>query len=384
MRVAQMIDSLNWGGAQKMQIFLVQSLRPLGIDLTVISFRQHSNSIVPAELEAAGARVVTFPFSRLFSPASFVQLVGFLRQERFDLVHAYLTYSNIIGPLAGRLSGTPVIASLRSAGVDPRYFRPRRTRLETFVLRHVAQKVTANGYAVADVGRKRLGDTHIDVIPNAVELIPPLSAERRQTLRAQLTGDAGRPLILSVGRLALPKGFHDLLEAFANLHANFPSAALAIAGEGKLAEELQSLVIRLGLKGHVFMLGLRNDIPELLGAADFYVNSSHWEGMPVSVLEAMAAGLPVVATAVGDTPQVVAPGTGLLVPPANPQELSAAMSSLLASSELRRSLGMAAREHIQRNYSRDIWRKNLLTLYAQVVPDASEYLATLDGLAQAA
>jgi L-malate glycosyltransferase len=382
MRIAQMIDSLHWGGAQKMQIFLVQSLQPLGIDLTVISLRQDSNSSVAAQLEAAGARVVTFSFPRLFSIGSFVHLVQFLRHESFDLLHTYLTYSNIIGSFAGQLSGTPVITSLRSAGVDPRYFRPRRVRLENLALRYAARKVTANGYVVADVGRKRLPNVHIDVIPNAIDLIPPLAEDQRQTLRAQITGDPQRPMLLSVGRLALPKGFPDLLDAFACLHSDFPSAALVIAGEGDMAGELRTTIARLGLDGHVFMLGLRNDVPALLGAADLYVNSSHWEGMPVSVLEAMAAGLPVIATAVGDTPWVVKPGTGVLVPPYRPKELAMAMANLLASPEQRSCLGLAARDHIQRNFNRDVWRRNLLNLYAQVVPGTSGYLAALDRLAQ--
>ena len=118
MHIAQMLDSLNWGGAQRMQLFLVETLRPLGVDVTVIDLGDSSGSSMPSRLRAAGAQVVSYPFPRLFSPGSFIRLVDFLREQQFDLLHSYLTYSNIVGPLAGGLTGTPVIASLRSAGFN--------------------------------------------------------------------------------------------------------------------------------------------------------------------------------------------------------------------------------------------------------------------------
>ena len=115
MRIVQILDTLLIGGAQKMQVFLAQSLQPLGIELTVVNLSHYGEPSLVSQLEAAGVRIVDFPFPRLFSPISFFRLVKFLRQEKFDLVHAYLTYSNIVGSLAGRLTGIPVIASLRNA-----------------------------------------------------------------------------------------------------------------------------------------------------------------------------------------------------------------------------------------------------------------------------
>lgn len=377
MRIAQMIDTLNWGGAQKMQLFLAESLRPLGIDMTVISLGPAPNSTLPGLLESNGARVVNFPFPKLFSPGSFSRLVQFLRQERFDLLHAHLTYANIIGPAAGRLTGTPVIASLRSAGTDPRYFHPRRMRIENFSLRHLATRVMGNGWEVARVGFQRTG-REVDVLPNAIDPIAPISAEQRLALRSEITGDPSRPLIFSVARLSLPKGFPDLLNAFATLHQTYPQAALAIAGGGTLYEQLKAQIEQLGLVGHAHLLGLRHDVPQLLSAADIYVNSSHWEGLPVTVLEAMASGLPLVATAVGDTPNVITPGTGLLVPPAQPDALAEALGKLMADPNLCQQMGRAALAHIKTHYNRAQWRRNLLELYAKVTPDACEYLDGLD------
>jgi glycosyltransferase involved in cell wall biosynthesis len=376
MRVAQMLDTLYWGGAQKMQLFLVESLQPLGIDATVICLRDSPDSPVPDWLEAAGARIVVFPFDQLFSPGSFLKLVNFLRVEKFDLLHAYLTYSNIIGPLAGALSGTPTIASLRSADFEKKGYTQRRVFLETLSMRYVATRVMANGFVVADAARQRLKDERpVDILSNAVDFVPPIPEDERDALRRAIIGDPKRPFVLSVGRLTAAKGFPDLIDAFLIVRNRFPEAALVIAGGGRLIEDFKLQIARLGLQKHVFLLGRRNDVPRLLASADIYVNSSHWEGTPVSVLEAMATGLPIVATTVGESPYLLAEGAGMLVPSHQPQELASALISLLASGEKCAALGKSARERVQRYYSRESWRRDLLKLYSEITPKAEPYLA---------
>lgn len=376
MRVVQILDTLYWGGAQKMQLFLVESLVPLGVDVTVVSLCDTTDSPVPAMLEAAGARVVAFPFDQLFSPGAFFRLLAFLRAEKFDLIHAYLTYANIVGPLAGLLSGTPTIASLRNADFEMRGYTRSRLFLETFSMRHWATRIMANGQVVAQFARQRLKDQRpVEVIPNAVDLVSPLAAPERIALRRELIGDPERPLVLSVGRLTAAKGFEDLIAAFALVHAEHPQAALVIAGGGDLLPKFRAQVDSLGLQEQVFMLGRRNDVSRLLAAADVYVNSSHWEGTPVSVLEAMSAGLPVTATTVGENPYLLAEGVGLLVPPHQPAALAGALNSLLASPALRAELGQAALARVSQVYSRETWRRSLLELYAELTPQAAPYLA---------
>lgn len=375
MHIAQMLDTLYWGGAQKMQLFLIESLRPLGIEVTVIDLSDSSDSSIPSALRAAGAGVVSFPFDNLFSPGSFLRLVDFMRDQRFDLLHTYLTYSNIVGSLAGRLTGTPVIASLRSAGFDLKDYSARRSTLETLALRHAAHCVMANGEAVAEFARLRLGAaSDIRVVPNAVDIQPALSREERQAVRAGLLLDDDAALIISVGRLVEDKGFSDLITAFVRVHDRHQAAFLAIAGEGDLRPQLEAQVNNLGLQKNVALLGQRDDARRLMAAADIYVNASLREGTPVSVLEAMAAGLPIAATQVGEIPFLLPPGAGLLSPAGQPPALAAILNLLLDSAELRARLGAAALARVQTHYSRAAWRQNLLELYAQVTPKAREYL----------
>ena len=374
MRVAQMLDTLRVGGAQKMQVFLVQSLCPLGIEVTVINLRNAPDPFIVSELEKAGARVVTFPFQRMFSPRSFLRLVDFLHKEQFDLLHAYLTYSNIIGPIAGWLSSTPVIGSFRSAAYDEKNTPRIRILLENLALKYLASRVTANGHSVGEYGKKRLGNIPIDVIVNAVDLTAPPSDQERRRLRQELVGNPEHPIIFSAGRLTPQKGFLELLEAFHQVHQIHPQAVLVIAGGGQMKNEMEELARALGLGNKVMMLGFRDDVRALMSVADIYVNSSHREGTPVSVLEAMAARLPIIATSVGESPYLLDADCGLLVPAKDTTALAVAIEGLLDSPNRRLELGASAFARVKREFSRDAWRANLLNLYSQVTPLANQYL----------
>jgi L-malate glycosyltransferase len=373
-KILQIIDLLQWGGAQKMQVFLAEQLSSHDVELTVASLNASNGSPVPEYLRQRGVRVVVFPFPKFLSLRSFWGLFNFIRREKFDLIHMHLTYANIFGTLIGRLTGTPVIASLRTAGYDPRYHRPLRQFIETVVVKYGAQRIMANGYAVAESGRKRFAPREIDVLVNAIDLPAPLSNRERRTLRSELTGDPSRPIVISVGRLDLPKGFPDLIRSFVTVQRINPRAALVIAGDGPMDEELDALVKELHLEGTVFLLGQRNDVSRLLEAGDLYVSSSHWEGLPVSILEAMASGLPILATEVGDIPRLVVTEAGVLIPPHQPERMAEEIVSLLARPDALEKMGAAAREHIRQNYSPSMWVHKLLSLYASVYPPASMLL----------
>ena len=377
MRVLQIIDSLKWGGAQKMQIFLAESLVPLGIQVGVLGLCGAEGSDVPTQLIEKGAEVHVIDFPRLFSPAAFMRLERFIRRGRYDLIHAHLSNANILGVLGGQIAGVPVIASLRSSGLDMRYQHKRRVWVENTVVRYGAARVMANGWEVGRFAKERYAPREVDIIPNAIDLIPICKDNECFQTRIEMVGAPDRPTLLSVGRLTHIKGFGYLLEAFAEVHRSHPSAALAIAGQGKLHNALTTKIDELGLKGHVFLLGLRNDVYRLLAACDLYINSSTMEGLPVSVLEAMAAGLPVIATSVGDTSHVVTPETGIVVEPAKPEQLAAAMQELLDNPDKRSQMGRAAQERIASEFSRANWVRQLLQLYARVTPAAAPFLASV-------
>jgi len=189
------------------------------------------------------------------------------------------------------------------------------------------------------------------VIPNAVDV----SAQPRASF------EHAPPRIMSVGRLKAPKDFVTLARALARLeHGSFTAA---IAGEGP---DRERVLAELRGADRVELLGDRDDIPELLAQAQIFVLASRSEGMPVSVLEAMAAGLPVVASDVGGVGEVVVDGeTGLLVPPGDETALEQALRQLIASPDLRRRLGDAGRTRAEREFDLPRWRERHVELYRE-------------------
>jgi glycosyltransferase involved in cell wall biosynthesis len=306
------------------------------------------------------------PGRKLYNVGRFRQLLDFLRREKFDVLQAHLSHAILLGALAGRWLNLPVAATLHSTGVEPRYYNPVWWCAEMLTLRYNVKRVVAVGQSVADAHHRWLGRRPIEVIPNAVELPKPLSPSEREAARREMVGDPTRLILISVGRLAVPKGYPDLLTAFARVQQTFPRAALVIAGDGPLRAELESQIQSLGLTGQVFLLGTRGDVPRLLAASDVYASASHWEGLPVAVLEAMAAGLPVAATQVGDVALVIPPGTGLVVPAHQPAQLADALLNFLQNPDQMQLTGAAARAHVVAHYSPSVWLDKLLALYSEM------------------
>jgi len=182
------------------------------------------------------------------------------------------------------------------------------------------------------------------LIPNGIPLEAfSRSASRRAAWRRREGFSSGDVLFVCVARLSPEKRHAVLLEAFARCAAGFPRARLLLAGDGELRGEIARRIEGLGLRGRAFLLGVRPDVPDILAASDVFVLASAWEGNPLSVMEAMAAGLPAVCTAVGGVPELLESGvSGLLVPPEDPGELAGALELLLRNRALRERLGQKA------------------------------------------
>ena len=367
MHIVQIIDTVRFGGAQKMQLTLAEAIQGYGVEMSLISLENNvQESHFPAQLTALGVKVHYFPANNLLNLKRIRQMSLFLKQNQVDLVHTHLTYANIVGILAARLAGIPVIASFRNASIDSNTVR---AFLETMLMRYGAAERMAVGHATAAAHKERMRGCSIVPIPNAVSLIAPMSPANRIALRKKLVQDAKRPLAIAVGRLMPQKGYFDLIAAFDLVRKTHPDAALLIVGEGFLREQMMAEIQTRQLQNHLFMLGSRTDVPHLLAAADLYISSSHWEGLSNALLEAMAAGLTVVATCVNDTPNVVIPEAGILVEPKQSTELAEAISHYLSNPEQRQKAGNAGRNHIAKEFNPAIWVQKMLQLYHSVLPD---------------
>jgi len=375
MRIAHLVDNLAIGGAQKLILTFAKGLErrsSIGLEehsLTVISLGFNYGSSLPDQFNELGANVRSFITKRIFSPQQILQLYNLFRFERFDVVQTHLSRANILGSIVGRITKIPIICTLHSTQVEPRYQNPNRDHLETFVFRYLAHKVIAVGYSVAEIHQKRMAPKVLDLILNPVDFVPEIPATDVNIIRKEIMRNAGRPMLIAVGRLSPPKGYRDLISAFAIAQKEVPDAYLVIVGGGSLYEDLQTQISELGLSKHAILLGSRGDVPRLLNAADIFVSSSHWEGLPLAILEAMSAGLPIIATEVGDIPHILKPEFGIVVPPFQPQSIANAMISLLSNQEKLQSCGQKARDYVMQAHDPDAWVNKMLDFYMKVVEE---------------
>ncbi|MBI5950961.1 MAG: glycosyltransferase [Chloroflexi bacterium] len=369
MRIAHLIDNLYQGGAQRMLAMLTHELPRSEVETVVVSLNHVNDKAYYArQIQDDGIEVVPITGNGLLDLNRIRRLALFLRERKIDLVHLHLSYASILGVMVGGLTGLPVAATLYSTGLDRRLYHPIRYYMETLALQSRRCNVVACGYSVANAQQSRVGRRKkIEVIPNAMSVLPDLPPLERQKLRASLTKRDEGVILITVGRLIPDKGYSDMLIAFEKISRTNPEVSLLIVGNGDLKDTLQEQIRSLGIEGRAFLLGPQDDIPSLLSASDMYISASHREGMSMSLLEAMAAGLPTVTTDVGDASMMFTDATGILVEPHNPDRLADAVNALLSDPARMKSMGCAAREHLMAHYGLETWTNKYITLYSHIL-----------------
>lgn len=297
--------------------------------------------------------------------ASVRRLVRELRAADVDVFHAHLNWPLACrhGIMAARLAGIRgVVATVHLyspiAGVR---FGRLKQRLQAGALhRYIAVSNEVKNRLCEDL---RVAEAKVRVVHNGVRL-PPLEPPVDGSLRSQLMGSTERSIVFTPARLHTQKGHRYLLQAAAQIR----EAVFVLAGEGPERSSLESQAQSLGIQDRVRFLGQREDIPRLLASCDLFVLPSLIEGLPLSVLEAMAAGKPVIATDIGGTNEVVVQGeTGLLVPPARPAELAAAIRGLLMDKSLADHLGAAGRQRARQMFSFDAMVQGVTEVYKELI-----------------
>jgi glycosyltransferase involved in cell wall biosynthesis len=315
-----------------------------------------------SQFRKAGIEVRSLGLSRKTEIGVALRLRALLKELRPDIFHTYLLHGNVLGRLIGRLVNVPVIiGSERTIGQARRWGR-LATRLTNPLTDAVEVNSEICGHAVEeDLGVPR---DKIEVVCSGLDLTAYGSVINRDELRAELGAAAGQHLIVYIGRLRPVKGVEYGIRAFVLAYSQRPDIRMAIAGEGDQKEYLQSLTNELGAEEQVKFLGVRNDVPELLNAADSVLMPSLNEGFPRTAIEAMAAGKPLVATNVGGTPEAVVDGsTGILVPARDADALAKVIVDLVGDVELQARLGKTGRERAEKNYSVERYVSRLDEMY---------------------
>lgn len=367
-RVVHIIDSLTIGGAQKLLVTFAREAQKRSLETEIICLKDAVDPQVGADLQACGVTIIFFPADSLLNPARIWNVTRYFRTTKPDVIQSHLTYANIIGGLTGYAAGIPVVATLHSAGKDRRYSKAREN-LESWVMRHADRRVIAVGSNTANAHRPRLGNQKISVVFNAVHAADALTPAERFAVRQEIMADEQKMLLISVGRFSTVKAYDDLIRAFEVVHRADDQTMLVLVGDGAMREPWEKLVAELQLTDSVRFLGNRGDVPRLLQASDLYVSSSVVEGMPLAVMEAMSAGLPIVATSVGDLPDMINPAYGELVPVRESQKLGKAILTILSDRQKMREMGSCARQYAAKHFSSAGWMDNLMTIYEDIQRD---------------
>jgi glycosyltransferase involved in cell wall biosynthesis len=361
-RVVHVIDNLVVGGAQQLLCTFAEQAPAYAVQTAVVTLHAYpQDDLMRARLRGLGVPVFEVrrrPDSLAGLPGQLATLTGLLRRLRPDVVVSHLSFANTLAPLAATVLRRASVATLHNTARIGDGVSQRSANLEAFALRR-ARCVVAVGGTVADAYRDVVGGAGILVIRNAVPSVAPPCASDRAHLREELGHGPGLRLI-AVARLVQQKAHPDLLEAFRTVREQAPTSCLAVVGDGPLREQLHALSANHGLADSVRWLGRRDDVAALLAAADVFVSASHWEGLPLSLLEALAAGLPVVATNVGDVASVVG-DAGRVVDPGVPDALAGALVGLLGDEGRRAQMSKAALAVIEDEFGVDRWIHRLLT-----------------------
>ena len=349
--VAVFITSFHPGGTERQMTELIQRFDRSQFDVHVACFHKEGAWLPRVE---ACAPVTEFPIRGFARPATLAKAASFARwcrARRIAVVQTCDLYANTFALPAAALAGVPVRVGSR------RELNPDKSAAQIAMQRQAyrcAHAIVANSRAAArQLGAEGVPAARVEVIPNGVTF-------------EQLAARTPRPVstILTVANLRTEKAHEVLLAAAARLVPIYPHLQFQIAGDGPRMSELRAMADTLGLASHVTFLGHREDVPALLERADAFVLPSRSEAFPNGAIEAMASGLPVVASAAGGLLDLIEPGrTGLLVAPDNAEALAEAIGSLVASPELAALLGAAARDNVTRHYSFDRMVRSFEDLY---------------------
>ena len=331
-KIVILLPTLNIGGAERLVLEEMSFLK----DDPRFSFEVH----VVFEAGALYDKFISLkipvhvwnaPHKKFQTFLVYLKIIGYLRRNRFNILHAHLL--NYFGPWVGRLAGLKVFHTLH---IDTRI-----NLLQRFCLRRSDVLFGCGAHVLKNL-KVFIPDKAAKLLSNAVTPVT-FQNGRRDEIFKKLNLRRDNKVVLSLGRLKKQKGYDLLIDAFRSVVEKQHQAILLIGGDGPERENLTQQIIAMGMKNHIRLLGLVNNVDELLEVCDVYVNSSRYEGLPITLLEAMAHKKPIVATDVGGNAEVVKHNkTGFLVPYGQLSSIADAIVKILEDKVLKEKLGEGA------------------------------------------
>ncbi|MFQ5633300.1 MAG: glycosyltransferase [bacterium] len=376
-KVTYLTDKLAYGGTPLQIVELATHLnpeqfQPHAIALSVV------DSALREHLHQRGIAVDLIGRAHWVHPgavAGAAKLFRVLKKANPHILHAFLTTSNVLGALIGKLARVPVVISSHRdlGGFDGKWI----TRANRWTDRNLTDCVTANSQAVRQALVHRAGLDSIEVLHNGIDLDTIYRAKNGMAKREALGLQPDEVAVAMVANIRPAKGHRFALQAFQRIAQEIPNAKLLFCGaevDAAYSADLRKSVIETGFEDRVKFLGARPDIPEIMHAIDVLLAPSLSEGFSNTILEAMAAGKVVIASSVGgNSEQIVDGETGYLVPPSDTKILTDRLLHLLKSPKKRREMGKAARKIAEERFSLDRMVTNHQRLYRRLVNGSADF-----------
>ena len=380
LRVAYVLTPITFGGAEKVSLNFLSTVDRKQIDLHLIALVRpwEKPPLLLEEVNRLGIAYTTLPVAIRpgNDPVRVLRVIWALyrifRQQRFDLLHTHGYFADICTLPIAKLLRLPALSTCHGFIVTDRKLQ-LYNRIDLWALKLCSRVIAVSDELRNGLEKHGIDEDKIRVITNAVP-VPPLATQNdkdRRCFRQQHGISPDEFVFVYVGRLSEEKGLLYLLEAFAELIRPAMRARLVLIGDGPQRKMLEQQVAELDLERQVSLTGFQKQISPWFAIADCFILSSLMEGTPMALLEAMAAGVPIVATRVGGVPNVITNGVnGLLVPCADTEALRNGMSRIIAHPELREKYSCEARKTVESSYSVQPWCQKILQIYQDLcLPD---------------
>lgn len=373
MRILHLISSAGMYGAEAVVLNLTAAQKDLGHEPVIGVFhnRHRPHLELAVEAKKRGLPVEIFACNGRFDRAAVRAIRNFMAANSIEVVHTHGYKSDLYGCFAAKRLGTAFVATCHLWTGATRSLRFYEF-LDSVVLRSAHKVVGVSDAITEALSQSGIPKAKLTTVYNGTNLLRPNPGS--PSLRQEL-GIGDRLLVGTVGRLETQKGIEYFVRAAREVLSEFPEAQFVIIGEGSLRSLLRDLICDLNLDSYVHLLGERTDMPDVYASLDLFVLASIDEGMPMTILEALAGSRPVVATRVGAVGKLVVPEvTGLLVEPRDVSALRDAILRCLRDPPFRRRLGANGEQHVRGSFSAQSMARNYMEIYTQALRERESHV----------